>query len=138
VTNIEVWLPFLVAKAHQHTHSLMRSALEPFHLTPPQFATLAFLWRRDGLNQQELGNLMNVDRTTISGILERLERLEVIQRGQDPRDKRSWVVFVTKKGKALQDKILPELDKIQREISKKLSPEEQQTLSLLLNKLRLD
>jgi len=137
VFNIEEWLPFLLAKAHQHTHTLMRSALDDFKLTPPQFVTLAFLWRRDGINQQELGTLMNVDRTTISGLLERLERLELVQRGQDPRDRRSWVIFVTKKGKALKEKLLPKLDRVSKEISRTLTLKEQETLIKLLNKIRL-
>ena len=136
--DIEQWLPFLAAKTHQYTHNLMRLVLEPFKLTPPQFATLAFLWRRDGLNQQELGSLMNVDRTTIGGILERLEKLELVQRGQDPRDGRSWVVFVTRKGKILREKILPELKQVSAEINSKLSLQEQETLMMLVNKLRLD
>lgn len=136
--DMEKWLPFLLAKAHQHTHTLMRLTLEQFKLTPPQFAALAFLWRRDGLNQQELGSLMKVDRTTIGGILERLERLELVQRGQDPRDRRSWVVFVTKKGKALQAKIVPELATVSNEINKSLSLKEQQTLTRLLKKIKLD
>lgn len=135
--NIEEWLPFLLAKTHQHTLTLMRSALDEFKLTPPQFVTLAFLWRRDGINQQELGTLMNVDRTTISGLLERLERLELVQRGQDPRDRRSWVIFVTKKGKALKEKLLPKLDHVSKEISRTLTLKEQETLIKLLNKIRL-
>jgi len=138
VSNIEEWLPFLLAKAHQYTYTLLRSELEKYKLTPPQFVTLAFLWRRDGLYQQELGNLMNVDRTTIGGILERLEKLELVQRGQDPRDRRSTVIFVTKKGKALKEQILPTLEKVNTEINRTLSLEEQETLVKLLNKIRLD
>ena len=136
--DIEKWLPFLLAKSHQHTHTLIRSALEEFRLTPPQFMALAFLWRRDGLNQQELGSLVNMDRTTVSGILERLERLELVQRGQDPRDRRSWVIFVTKKGHSLRQKIMPSLAQVENELNRALAPEEQEILIKLLNKLRLN
>lgn len=135
--NIEKWLPFLLAKAHQHTNALMRLALDDYKLTPPQFAALAFLWQKEGLNQQELGSLMNVDRTTIGGTLERLERLELVQRGQDPRDRRSWVVFVTKKGKRLRENILPSLKKVSNEIDRNLTLMEQETLAILLDKIRL-
>jgi len=134
--DIEKWLPFLLAKGHQAAHTLMKNSLDEFGLTPPQFATLAFLWKTDGINQHELGCLMKVDRTTISGILERLERLEFVSRGMDPRDRRSYVLFVTKKGKKLYDRLVPALNNVNEEISLRLTGPEQEQLALLLKKLR--
>lgn len=134
--NIEKWLPFLLAKSHQTSFSLMKSAVEPFGLTPPQFATLAFLWKRDGINQQQLGCLMNVDRTTIGGIVERLEKLDYVKRGIDAEDRRSWVVYVTDRGKSLEKEIAGNLQGVINTIDSRISAEEQAQLIVILEKLR--
>lgn len=134
--DIENWLPFLLAKSHQLTFGLMKSSVERFGLTPPQFATLSFLWKKDGLNQQELGNLMNVDRTTIGGIVERLEKLGLVKREEDSSDRRSQVVFMTPEGDRIREEILHGLVKVEIAISERLTSEEQEQLGNLLNKLR--
>lgn len=134
--DIEEWLPFLLAKSHQLTFGLMKSSVEKFGLTPPQFATLAFLWKKDGLNQQELGNLMNVDRTTIGGIVERLEKLGLVKREEDPEDRRSQVVFTTPEGDGIREEILNGLDKVRKALGERLTITEQEQLCGLLNKLR--
>lgn len=134
--DIEKWLPFLLAKSHQTTFNLMKSAVEPFDLTPPQFATLAFLWKGDGINQNQLGCLMNVDRTTIGGIIERLEKLGYVTRGIDTADRRSWVVYVTDRGKSLEKEIAGNLQGVVNEIDSKISGAEQVQLAVILEKLR--
>lgn len=134
--SIESWLPFLLAKNHQFTFGLMKKAVEPFDLTPPQFATLAFLWAGDGVNQQELGTKMHVDRTTISGIIERLEKLGYVQRDESPEDGRSYKLFVTKKGREIQKPVLSQLQEVQNHLDMSLSRDEQDQLLVLLQKLR--
>ena len=134
--DIEKWLPFLLAKGHQITFNLMKPAVEEFGLTPPQFATLSFLWKHDGINQQELGILMCVDRTTIGGIVERLERLGYVRREGDYEDRRSYVLFVTEKGLSIQPKVLEALKNVKRCMDSRLSQDEQEQLIILLKKLR--
>lgn len=135
--DIEEWLPFLLAKSHQEAHSMMKDAVADFGLTPPQFATLAFLWKCDGFNQHELGCLMRVDRTTIGGIIDRLEKLGYIRREPDPQDRRSYVLFVTPRGKLVRDDILSSLETVGSIIDGRLTREEQQQLYVLLRKFRM-
>ncbi len=134
--DIEEWLPFLLAKSHQEAHGMMKDAVAEFGLTPPQFATLAFLWKCDGFNQHELGSLMRVDRTTIGGITDRLEKLGYITREPDPHDRRSYVLFVTPRGRLVRDDILSSLETVRRLIDTRLTWEEQQELYVLLRKFR--
>lgn len=134
--DIENWLPFLLAKGHQITFSLMKNTIEKYELTPPQFATLSFLWKQDGINQQQLGALMNVDRTTIGGIIERLEKLEYVTRDADPYDRRSWVVYVTSRGESLEQEVLQDLDNVRQAIDSRLTQGEQLQLITILRKFR--
>lgn len=134
--DIENWLPFLLAKSHQVSFNLMKPVVEEYGLTPPQFATLAHLWKGDGINQQELGALMCVDRTTIGGIIDRLEKLGFVHRMEAPEDRRSYILHVTGRGQKVREELLEALTEVKKELGKRLNQEEQEQLVNLLKKLR--
>jgi len=115
----------------------MRSALSKFNLTPPQFATLAFLWRNEGINLNELGSLINVDRTTIGEIVSRLEKLGYIRKQEDQKDRRSTIISVSDRGLEIQAEVFEELNRVQMGLDQRLSKEEQDQLVKLLTKFRL-
>ncbi|MCW3489054.1 MarR family winged helix-turn-helix transcriptional regulator [Dethiobacter alkaliphilus] len=134
--NIDSSINFLLAKCHQKAFALFKENLEPYHLTPPQFATLAFLWKKDCINQIQLGELMGVDRTTISGIVDRLERGGLVERGADPMDRRSCMLSLTEKGRSLQDELAPIAADINQSLAKNLSQDEVELLVEMLKKIR--
>jgi DNA-binding MarR family transcriptional regulator len=134
--NIENSVAFLLAKCHQKAFNIFKVKLEPYHLTPPQFATLAHLWDRDNINQVYLGELMGVDRTTISGIIDRLERGGLVERGADPGDRRSWMIFLTDKGKSLQKNLAPLAAEFNQSLTAGITEEEVEQLIIVLKKIR--
>ncbi len=134
--NIENSVGFLLAKCHQKAFNIFKKKLEPYHLTPPQFATLAYLWKKDNINQVHLGELMGVDRTTISGIVDRLERDGLVERGADPGDRRSWMLFLTDKGKLLQKELAPIALEFNNSLTAGLTEEETAQLIIMLKKIR--
>jgi MarR family transcriptional regulator, organic hydroperoxide resistance regulator len=71
-------------------------------ITPEQFAVMSQLWSKDGRSQQELATLTNRDRANVTRILDILEREELVERRDDPTDRRVFKIFLTKKGKALE------------------------------------
>lgn len=133
--EIENSLGFLLAKCHQKAFSIFRAKLEQYNITPPQFAALSFLWRNSGINQIQLGELMDADKTTISGILDRLEKLQLIERRANASDRRSSILFVTEKGKSLQ-KELTSIAMSESPITKSLTKEEIHFLISILKKIR--
>jgi hypothetical protein len=56
--DIEKSLGFLLAKCHQKAFQIFREKLVPHNLTPPQFAVLAFLWKKGGQSQIQLGTVI--------------------------------------------------------------------------------
>jgi MarR family transcriptional regulator, organic hydroperoxide resistance regulator len=57
-------------------------------LTAPQMNALEELTREDGLSLQELSRRMSLSHSTVSGIIDRLERRELVGREPDPDDRR--------------------------------------------------
>ncbi|KKM11702.1 MarR family transcriptional regulator [Clostridiales bacterium PH28_bin88] len=137
IFDIEESLGFLLAKNHQRAASLFREALEPYDITPPQFATLAILWRQDGLSQTKLCSLANMDRTTLGGIIDRLEKQELAVRKDDPEDRRTYLIYLTPKGKDLQNILSQVAEKTNKTISANLTLAEKEQLVKLLKKMRV-
>jgi len=133
---IEESIGFLLAKVHQRGFALFKEQLDKYELTPPQFSLLAFLWFKDGLSQAELTEKSQIDRTTMCGLIDRLEKLELVKRFPHPADRRAYQIFLTERGKGLEQ----ELGNIAREATVKftapLSPSECETLRTLLQKMR--
>jgi len=126
---------FLLAKCHKKAFQRFKKKLEPFNLTPPQFGALTFLWQKDGINQIELGQLMGTDRTTISGIIERLEMKGYVQRKPSSSDKRSLYIFNTEKGNKLKYKLFDVAREHNSFLLNSLGKEEKSELIRILKKL---
>jgi DNA-binding MarR family transcriptional regulator len=100
--NIEKSLGFLLAKVYQRTFATFKAELDPYELTPPQFGILRFLWQEDGMSQIELSEKCQVDRTTLGGLIDRLERNGLVERHKHPNDRRAHQIRLTEKGKELE------------------------------------
>ena len=74
MVEIEKSVGFLLAKAYQRACAIFKEEFENYDLTPQQFGLLAFLWMEDGLSQTELSVKSQIDRTTIGGLIDRLEK----------------------------------------------------------------
>lgn len=72
-------------------------------ITLPQWKTLVHIEEQDPISQVALSNLTDTDPMTLSGILDRLEKRDLIERQPDPNDSRSKLVRLTKKGSSLVD-----------------------------------
>jgi len=134
--DIENSVGFLLAKAHQNLYARFRQLLTPYSITPQQFALLAFLWQRDGLSQTELSEKTEIDRTTLSGLIDRLEKQGWVARKPHPEDRRAYLVHLTVAGRDMEQQIIPLAKTIREQIDSELSPDEYAQLCQLLTRLR--
>jgi len=70
-------------------------------LTLPQWRALAQLALNDRLSQVTLAGLIESDPMTLSGIIDRLESKNLVERVPDPDDNRAKLLRVTPEGHAL-------------------------------------
>ena len=134
--EIEKNVGFLLAKAYQRACAIFKEEFEGYDLTPQQFGLLAFLWREDGLSQAELSALSQIDRTTMGGIIDRLDKEGLIERRHHPEDRRAYQIFLTPKGKLPEDVLCAAANRVKDKVNASLTPEEQVTLIRLLEKIR--
>lgn len=80
----------------------------PFGLTGAQYNVLNILADTPaGMSQRELGDLLVVDRSNVTGLLDRLEKAGWVQRSDHPLDRRVYQVSLTPAGRALWEKVHP-------------------------------
>jgi MarR family transcriptional regulator, lower aerobic nicotinate degradation pathway regulator len=134
--DIEKSVGFLLAKAYQRACAIFKEEFDSYDLTPQQFGLLGFLWIEDGLSQAELSAKSQIDRTTMGGIIDRLEKEGLVKRHPHPDDRRAYQVFLTDKGKAMEDELCALAINAQKKLNAPLTAEELATLIRLLEKLR--
>lgn len=127
---------FLLAKAYQRACALFKEEFEGYELTPQQFGLMGFLWQEDGLSQAELSARSQIDRTTIGGLIDRLEKEGLVRRSVHPHDRRAYQVCLTELGKAMEEQLSPLAMKTLARFTAPLTDREVETLRYLLHKLR--
>lgn len=87
---------------------LHRAFKEAGHnVTPEQWAVLNRLWEEDGLSQVELADRTFKDRPNMTRMIDVLERRELVERRENPEDRRAYKVHLTEAGWALKDQLIP-------------------------------
>jgi DNA-binding MarR family transcriptional regulator len=80
----------------------------PLGATGAQYNVLNILMMNpDGLSQRELGDLLVVDRSNVTGLLDRLEKAGLVRRDDHPADRRVYRVMITSSGRTCWEKIHP-------------------------------
>ena len=65
---------------------------------------LFVLWEQDCITVSELSEKTGLAKTTLTAMLDRLEKMGHIQRTNDPADRRSVKIILTSKAQGLKDK----------------------------------
>lgn len=78
---------------------------------PGYLGVLMSLWREDGLNVVELGRRAGVEPSTMTGLLDRMERDGMVVRRADPADRRAQRIYLTDEGKRVRQPVLDAVDR---------------------------
>jgi len=70
------------------------------------YIVLSALDKTPNLTQGELGKALGLDKTTLMSQLDRLERMGLVVRRSDPRDRRTRIPEITEAGNALRAKVV--------------------------------
>ena len=74
-------------------------------LTYEMHQIMACLWKRDGINQQELADLTLKDKASMTYLIDNLTKRKLVKRTEHPEDRRSKLIYLTSKGKQLGEKV---------------------------------
>ncbi|MDP4159267.1 MAG: MarR family transcriptional regulator [Bacillota bacterium] len=100
-------LGFILNKTNTKLKNKLFQRFNEYNVTPEQWSVLNCLWSQEGITPKELADLIYKDKPNTNRILEKLETKELINRKPHPIDKRAYQIFLTNRGWALKEELVP-------------------------------
>lgn len=126
---------FNVGRVMRKVYEHYESRLSPFGLTTPQFMVFGALWSGDGITIGELGQRVALDGSTITGILDRMEKSGYVERRPNAEDRRSALVYLTEKAKQVGPQINKFADELDAALRKNFSGQDMAVFERVLREL---
>ncbi|MEN3348990.1 MAG: MarR family transcriptional regulator, lower aerobic nicotinate degradation pathway regulator [Bradyrhizobium sp.] len=127
----------LIRRLQQMAVSIFLEETAEFEVTPVQYAAIAAVSVYPGIDQLRLANAIGFDRTTISGVIDRLEAKGLVVRQVSEEDRRAKLLFPTAAGERLLQEIQDATERVQQRILAPLNAGEQKSFLEFLNRLVL-
>ncbi|HSE29708.1 MAG TPA: MarR family winged helix-turn-helix transcriptional regulator [Candidatus Saccharimonadales bacterium] len=126
------WL--LIQLANRARHDFARISEGVYGLTTAQMQTLCLLPADSAIPMNVLSCQMSCDASNVTGIADRLEAQGLVERKDDPNDRRIKMLSVTTKGRTLRQRILRDLSLAQPSGLTNLTAQEREQFLRLLDK----
>lgn len=115
-------------------HTSFERKLASSDITPPQWCVLVSLYNKDAETVIELANFIDVDKGSISRVVEQLVHMDLVER-KEGDDRRSVKLKLTTSGKALTPKLIAHAKRNEAEFFSCLNKQEKESLQHILTKL---
>ena len=117
---------FLISKVCQKLIINLQKAFSEngVEVTPVQVGLLFFLQKNDGSSLTQISQGLMLENPTVTGLIDRLEKLGYVKRSDHPNDRRVYLVHITEKGNKVANKALPIIKKLNEQIKEGYSKSE--------------
>ena len=78
--------------------------LSELSITYPQYLVLMVLWEKDNQPVNDIAHRLLLETNTITPLLQRMEKLGIVNRKKGEKDRRQQIVSLTEKGKNMEEK----------------------------------
>ena len=131
-------LGFLLKHAQLRYQSIQAPALAPLDIDGRLLAVLTLVGAEGPALQARLAERLQVDRTTMVALVDRLEQAGLVERHRDPTDRRGYHVNITTTGSRALKQALDAVQSVERDFLGALSTSEQHQFRALLAKVAVD
>lgn len=97
-------LCFALYGAANRVTRLYRPMLDALGLTYPQYLVMLVLWETSPRTVGALGEALDLESSTLTPLLKRMEAQGLVERARDPEDERRVIITLTPAGVTLRDK----------------------------------
>jgi DNA-binding MarR family transcriptional regulator len=113
-----------------------QNLLQEYDITPLHWGVLSCLWREDGQATQAIAQTLDQLGGTLTVGIDAMERRGLVKRKKDKVDGRISRVWLTKKGRAMEGKVVPKVEEFVGRLFGCFSEKEYRELSGLVDRLR--
>jgi MarR family transcriptional regulator, lower aerobic nicotinate degradation pathway regulator len=133
--RLEHQVGYWLRRAYQRHMAIFAGIMSDLDLTSMQFAALVKLHELKAVSQTELGRLTGMDRATISGVVARLKRRNLVLYKPDPLDKRSRIIALTPAGETLLHDAMQRIGRVTEQTLEPIAPADRDSLRAILQKM---
>lgn len=126
------FLCFELGLAARKIYRYYNNKYSEYGITVPQSFILFALLEQDGQNVKDLAGRLSLDSPAITGLLDRLEKEELVERRNDPEDRRALKVYLTGKGRGLAGDIFKTAADFNKDLNSAFNEEEKKALKKIL------
>lgn len=124
---------YLLTTAQHAVFQYLSMKLSDYDVTPSQYGVLSCLWDKGYATPKQIAETLCLETSTISGVLDRMQKKKLIERVVNKEDRREVRVVITKKGKMLKEPIQEIIEEVNREVLKNYTEEQ---ITVLKDNLR--
>lgn len=126
---------FLLGKILQEMESKFADGLVDFTINARQYGVLLFIEGNPYSSQKDISENLQIDRTTMVSHIDHLETLGFVERTKNPKDRRSYSLVITRKGKEVLDSRWEFLSHVESVVLTPLNQQEKQLFKEFLVKV---
>lgn len=82
---------------YRHAQAYMAKQLKPYNIGSGQYTFLYVLYKNNGINQESLADILDIDKATTARAVAKLEKEGYVKRVTDADDKRAFRIYITDK-----------------------------------------
>jgi DNA-binding MarR family transcriptional regulator len=94
-------------KNHVRKYIQVKIKEHGINMTFEMLEVMGCLWKQDGINQQEIADLTLRDKSSMTYLLDNLVKRKMVRRVEDENDRRNKLIYLTKEGLDLKEKLNP-------------------------------
>ena len=133
--NVRDCIFFQLAKASQSGAEFWAKKVRHLGVTASQAMVLNFLGEEDRILSRSLGQKLQISSATMTGTIDRLEKLSLVERQPHPDDRRAILICLTPQRRRYARKINLIMVQANKSYLKRLGPERSQALRATLSAL---
>ncbi|MGL5755573.1 MAG: MarR family winged helix-turn-helix transcriptional regulator [Paraclostridium sp.] len=76
--------------------------LDEHNITYTQYLTMMVMWEEEKISVKGIGKKLHLDSGTLTPLIKKLEKMELVKKYRDPKDDRVVIVELTEKGRNLK------------------------------------
>ncbi|MCV6546377.1 MAG: MarR family transcriptional regulator [Cohaesibacter sp.] len=125
---------FLIQVLARRIDTTMKEELLKVGVDVKIFVNLMLLSEQDGINQRQLGEKLDFPEYYTSRNVDSLVKAGFVERRQDPNSRRTFLIYLTDKGREKAKLLPPIVKKVNDQYLKELTSDERKQLISLLQK----
>ncbi|WYP26206.1 MarR family transcriptional regulator [Alkalihalobacillus sp. FSL W8-0930] len=133
--DLSLKLFVVLTRAIQSVKKKVEEDIKGMGLNPTEFAVLELVYNKGDQPIQKIGEKVLIASSSITYVVDKLEKKELLKRMPSPEDRRSTYAVITEKGTQFMDEVFPKHREAINNICGGLSKDEKQSLIEQLKKL---